>query len=54
MVAASLFDSAIEGAKRLVNAILQSGLLRWQSGQPILDYISQMPETGKIMFVNRP
>jgi hypothetical protein len=54
MVAASLFDPAIEGAKRLVDAVLQSRLLRWQSGQPVLDYISQIPETGKIMFVSRP
>jgi hypothetical protein len=53
MVTSSLFDPAVEGAKRLVNAVLQGGVLRWQSGQPILDYISYMPESGKIMFANR-
>jgi hypothetical protein len=53
MVTSSLFDPAIEGAKRLVNAILQGEVLRWQSGQPVLDYTSQMPEIGKIMFANR-
>jgi hypothetical protein len=53
MVASSLFDPAIEGAKRLVDAIFQRGVLRWQSGQSVLDYISQMPETGKILFANR-
>jgi hypothetical protein len=50
MVASRLFDPPVKGAKRLVNAIFQGGVLRWQSGQSVLDYVGQMPETGKIVI----
>jgi hypothetical protein len=50
MVASRLFDPPIKGAKRLVNPIFQGGVLRRQSGQSVLDYAGQMPETGKIVI----
>jgi hypothetical protein len=53
VVASGLFYSVIKRAKRLVDALFESGVLRRQSGHSVLDYISQVSETGEIVFANR-